>query len=153
MAPVEWHFSAVVKGASDAVFAWLSDYQSDDHNSAAFRKGAGQTKPPKHAAKRQILSREGNTLKIHDEWGRSRFDSTVELVPLSREVKITGAHGYSAVWKAVPEGDKTKLEVHGTWAPKGFLKLFVPLLRKGFVRDMELDFKGHTAELENDLAG
>lgn len=152
MAPVEWHFNAVVKGTSDAVFNWLSDYQSDDHTSPSFLKGSGETKPPKHAAKRQILSREGNMLKVHDEWGRSKFDSTVELVPLSREIKITGAFGYSSVWKAVPEGDKTKLECHGLWAPKGFMKIFVPLMRKRFVRDMELDFKGHTAELENDLS-
>ncbi len=152
MAPVEWHFNAVVNGTSDAVFNWLSDYQPDDHTSEAFRKGAGEKKPPKHPAKRAILSREGNMLKIHDEWGRSKFDSAVELVPLSREVKITGGFGYSAVWKAVPEGDKTKLEVHGVWAPTGFIRFFVPLFRKRFVRDMELDFKGHTAELENDLA-
>src|SRR5688500_10820524 len=114
MGSATWRATGTVEADPDRVYAWLTDFTDDDHNSPAYTRGAGippdkKTKP----SKREVLSREGNVLEIRDEWGGSKFTATVTLDPKARTVRIQGGMGYDSVWRATPEGSGTRVTVEG----------------------------------------
>lgn len=153
MAKMQWSQSSRVKASPDTVFAWMTDFQEDDHGRPAFVKGSGAPKKyTKKPSKRTIVSRDGNKVRIHDEWGRRKFDLDLELIPLDRTVDIKGPMGYHAVFKAVPDEGGTKVEASVAFEVKGFWGLLFGLFKKKFYRELNQDFAGHVADLENDLA-
>ncbi len=150
MAPLDWSKSTHVNIPPDVVFSWMTDFQEDDHGRTAFVKGTGAPKIYlKKPSKRTVVSREGNNVKIHDQWGGRKFDMQLELVPLDRTVKMQGPMGYSATWKAVPDQGGTKVEAQISLHMKGFRGLLAPLFRKKFYRDLEYDFNGHISDLQD----
>lgn len=153
MAKMQWSQSSRVKASPDTVFAWMTDFQEDDHGRPSFVKGSGAPKTyTKKPSKRMIVSREGNKVKILDEWGGRKFDMNLELIPLDRTVDMKGPMGYHAVWKAVPDEGGTKVEASVNFEVRGFWGLLFRLFRKKFYRELNQDFAGHIADLENDLA-
>jgi hypothetical protein len=153
MSAITWSKSTRVKASPDTVFAWMTDFQEDDHARHAFVVGSGAKKTyTKKPSKRTVVSRDGNKVKIHDEWGGRKFEMNLELFPLEREVKMTGPFGYQASWKAVPDEGQTKIEAHVELHMKGLMGFLAPLFRGRFIRELEQDFAGHIADLENDLA-
>ncbi len=152
MAPLHWTKATRVNVPPDAVFAWMTDFQEDDHGRPAFVKGAGSPKTyTKKASKRTVVSRSGNMVSIHDEWGGRKFDMELELVPLDRTVNMKGPMGYTAVWKAIPDAGGTKVEAIVSLNMKGFWGLLAPLFRKKFYRDLEHDFNGHISDLQDSI--
>jgi hypothetical protein len=150
MAPLDWSKSAHVKIPPDVVFAWMTNFQEDDHGRTAFVKGTGASKKyTKKPSKRTVLSSEGNHVHILDEWGGRKFDMQLELVPLDRTVKVQGPMGYFAIWKAVPDNGGTKVEAQISLHMKGLRGLLAPLFRKRFYRDLEYDFNGHISDLQD----
>jgi|SRR5581483_11255023 len=147
-----WRFEARVDATPDAAYAWMTDFTEHDHGSEAFRRGAKAKEGDARASKRTVVSREGNRVKIHDVWGRQSFDMDVELVPARREVVLTGQYGYSAVWRAEPDGAGTRIVNEGKLAPTGFMKLLAPLFARSFAKQMRSDFDGHLEEMREDLA-
>lgn len=152
MAPVTWKFAATVPAPPDAVFAWMQEFREDDHSNERFLRGAGVTKPPRRPAKRTIVRREGNAVELDDEWNGRKNRMRVTIVPERREIRLEGGFGYSATWRAVPDGTGTSVETEGTMAPKGLFGLLLPLFAKGAKRDLEKDFAGHLADLRESLA-
>lgn len=153
MAPVTWARSAVVEASPDAVFRWMSDFREDDHARPAFKRGAGVKDDGKPGAKRTILSRDGNVVRLRDEWGRRRFELAVTVDEKARTVTIDGEHGYRAVWRAVAEGAGTRVEASTTLAPKGLFGLLAPLFAGSFRKELDRDFAGHVADLEDSTKG
>jgi hypothetical protein len=152
MAPLKWSKSADVSDSPDAVFEWMTDFQPDDHARPAFVKGSGAKKTyTSHASKRTVLARTGNHVTIHDDWGGRHFEMELDLVPLDRTVKMIGPFGYSAVWKAVPNGDGTRLEANVALDVKGFFRFIMKLFQKRFFRELDQDFAGHVADLKDSL--
>lgn len=152
MGSVTWRCSDTIAASPDVVYTWLIDFTADDHNSEAYRRGAGVPPEKKRKpAKRTILSREGNVLRIQDEWGREKFVQTVTLDPAARSVRIEGGFGYLATWRADPDGAGTRVSVEGRMG-KGLvgsiMRLFEGRMRKG----METDFRGHLEELREAAA-
>ena len=153
MRTVTWSKSTQVKAPPSTVFEWMTDFQEDDHARHAFVVGSGAKKTyTKKPSKRTIVSRSGNSVKILDEWGGRKFPMDLELVPLDRTVKMKGIMGYEAVWKAQPDEGGTKVEANVSLTAKGLWGLLLPLFRKRFIRELEQDFAGHIADLENFLA-
>lgn len=146
---VSWSFSAHVPAPPDAVFAWVSDFREDDHARPAFLRGAGMKAP---AGRRRIVAREGNVVTLEDGMGRRAFRTRATVDAAAREVRVEGAHGYRATWRAAPEGDGTRLTCEGALAPDGLLRLFVPLFAKGMLRQVRADFDGHVADAVESLA-
>jgi hypothetical protein len=153
MAPLTWSKSQHVNATPDRVYEWMTDFQEDDHGRPAFIKGSGATKTyTKKPSKRTIVSREGNNVKIKDEWGGRTFEMDLELMALDRTVKMTGPYGYEAVWKAVPDEGGTKVEAAISLSPKGFFRFIMGFFKKRFFRELEQDFQGHIADMENDFS-
>lgn len=155
MAPTKWRFAGTVDADPDDVYAWLADHREDDHTSEAFFRGSGFTRKEAKGARREILSRDGDNLRLRDTWGRNTFESTVTLDPDRREVRIDGEHGYEGVWRAEDAGEgRTRVVSEGRMAPGNFLfKLFMPLFRGKFLRQIEQDFHGHIEEVRVEVAG
>jgi len=152
MAPIAWSKSARVEVSPDAVFEWMTDFQVDDHGRPAFVRGSGAAKTyTKKPSKRTLLSREGNKVKILDEWGGRHFEMDLELVPLDRQVNMIGPFGYAAVWKAVPDGDATKVDANVVLNVKGFMGFIMGFFKKRFYRELDQDFAGHIADLKDSL--
>lgn len=150
MAPLNWSKTAHVNIPPDTVFAWMTNFQEDDHGRPAFVKGSGAPKKyTKKQSKRTVVSSKGNHVSIHDEWGGRKFDMELDLVPLDRTVNMKGPMGYVAVWKAVPDEGGTKVEAHISLPMRGFWGLLAPLFRKKFYRDLEYDFNGHISDLQD----
>lgn len=147
---MKWRHEARIAASPDAVYAWMSDLREDDHAREAFLRGSG-AKPGGPVAKRTIVSRQGDRLKVHDAWGRKAFDLEVELAPVAREVRLHGGFGYRATWRAEPDGPGTRLVVEGEMAPSGIMRLFVPLFAKGMAKEMQADFNGHVEDLRSAL--
>lgn len=153
MAPVTWSRSALVPASPDVVFRWMSDFRDDDHARPAFKRGAGVKEDGKPGSKRTVLSRDGNVVRLRDEWGRRRFDLTVTLDERSRSVTIDGEHGYRSVWRAVAEGAGTRVNASTTLAPRGLFGLVAPLFAGSFRKGLDQDFAGHIADLEESTKG
>jgi hypothetical protein len=150
MAPISWSKSAHVNATADKAFEWMTDFQEDDHARPAFVNATGAKKAyEKKPSKRTIVSRQGNTLKILDEWGGQKFALDLELVPLDRVVKMKGAHGYQATWRAVPDEGGAKIEAQVSMNAKGLMGFFMRFFKKKFYRDLDGDFAGHIADLED----
>lgn len=150
MGAVTWHASAIVHASPDDVWAWMTDFTSDDHNGEAYLRGAGQ-KRPKKPAMRTIVSREGNVLRIEDRWNGSTYRQTVTLDPSTRSYRIEASMGYDATWRAVAEGGATRYEVDGRMG-RGALGSLMALFRGPIRRSMEADFRGHAEELREAMA-
>jgi len=151
--PVTWKLSGRLSARPAAVFAWMTDFREDDHNSEAYHRGAKTPEKERARAAHRVIDVEGATLKIHDEWGTSRFDARVTVDGDAREVRIEGEFGYSSVWRAVEDGSGTRVETEGRVAPKGPGKLFLPFIGKGLMAGIERDFNGHMEEMRVDLEG
>lgn len=149
MAELTWRQSAHVRAPADAVYAWMTDYTEHDHASEAYRRAVGAK--DKAQAKRKVVSRTGDTVVLEDAWGGKGFRATVTLDKAQRAVRIEGAYGYAAVWRAVPERDGTRVEVEGRMAPGGVFGLLLPLFGRKMREENEKDFRGHIADLEHDL--
>jgi hypothetical protein len=154
MADLKWSKSAQVPFPPDAVFAWMTDFQEDDHGRPAFVKGSGApkkyTKKPSH---RQVLERSGNSVHILDKWGGRTYDMRLELKPLDRSVEMKGPWNWHAVWKAAPHEGGTKVEASVDMRVGGFAGLLMSLFKKSFYRDLEYDFNGHISDLQDGLQG
>lgn len=152
MAPIAWAKSAHVDASPDAVFEWMTDFQVDDHGRPAFVKGSGADKTyTRRPSKRTILSRDGNKVKILDEWGGRHFEMDLELLPLDRTVKMLGPFGYEAVWTAVPDGAGTKVDARVVLNVKGLMGFIMGFFKKRFRRELDQDFAGHIADLKDSL--
>jgi hypothetical protein len=145
-----WTLRARIAAPPDRVFAWMSDYREDDHSNPRFVAGSG-AKASAKPAQRKIVSRQAGSVVLEDEWDGKRFRSTVRLDPAARTVTIEGEFGYRAVWRAIPDGAHTTLEVRGEMAPSGPMKLLVPLFAASQRKQSEADFRGHVADLEASL--
>jgi hypothetical protein len=156
MAERHWTKSARVNFPPDLIFEWMSDFQEDDHGRPAYIKGSGApAKYSKKPSKRTIVSRSGNNVKIHDQWGGKQFDMDLELAPLDRTIKMSGAWNYRAVWKAVPDSGGTKVEAEVTIRAGGLAGLLMALFmgKKKFYRQLDYDFAGHMSDLQDSLGG
>ena len=152
MAELKWSNSAQVKFPPDAVYAWMTDFQEDDHGRPAFIKGSGApAKVYKKPSKRTIVSRSGNNVKILDVWGGRTYDMDLELVPLDRTIIMKSQWNYHAVWKAVPHEGGTKVEAEVDMKVGGFAGLVMGLFKKKFYRDLSYDFNGHISDLQDSL--
>lgn len=149
MGSVTWRASGTVRADPDAVYAWMTDFTADDHGSEAYLRGSGQKKPKKPGV-RTILSREGNVLRIEDNWGGSTYRQTITLDPATRSYRIESGMGYHATWRAVPEGGGTRVEVEGRMG-RGIVGALMGLFAKPIRRGMEDDFRGHLEELRETL--
>lgn len=150
MGSVTWRLSGIVAASPDAVWAWLTDFTEDDHNSAAYRRGAGETKPQKKPSRREVVSREGNVIRLRDTWNGSTWEQTVTLDPASRSVRIQGGFGYDATWAATPEGNATRVSVEGRMG-KGIVGSIMKLFQGSTQKSMEKDFRGHMEDLRESL--
>lgn len=149
--PSAWSFAARVEAPPDDVYAWMSDFREDDHARPAFKRGAGMRPGDKRESRRAVVSREGNVVVVEDSWGRERYRLTVTLDPAAREVRLAGMYGYAGVWRAAPAGTGTRVESEGRIAPTGLARLFAPLFARTFMKQMEADFRGHVADLAEEL--
>lgn len=151
MGSVTWKGEAFIEASPDVVYAWMTDLTRDDHNSDAYRRGAGidPSKPAKPAV-RTVLSRDGNIVKIRDEWNGSTYEQTLTLDPALRTVRIEGTMGYQALWRAAPEGDGTRLSVEGSLG-RGLLGSFMRLFEGKMRRQMDQDLRGHVEDLRETL--
>ena len=150
--PKSWSFQARVAAPPDAVYAWMHDYQPDDHANADFQRGANV--PPKDRAKRNhrvVERKDERRLVVRDEWGRQKLEMEVELAPEAREVRLRGQFGYRGVWKATPDGAGTLVTSEGRLEPTGFARLFAPLFAGAFMKQMRADFDGHVEDMRTDL--
>jgi hypothetical protein len=151
--PARWLFSAHVAAPPDEVFRWMSDFREDDHSRPAYLRGAGvDPSKARVSSKRTVLSREGNVIRLLDEWDGRSFKATVTLAPERREVVIEGGFGYRATWRAAPEGEGSRVECAGEFGAKGIMRLVAPLFARSFEREMRKDFDGHVADLRETLA-
>lgn len=147
--PLVWSFSDLVQADPDAVFAWMTDYREDDHRSPAFLRGAGAKRG--EASHRRILARTASEAEIEDTWKGRTFRLRAVFDKENGEVRITGGYGYEALWRAVPSGSGTRVEVEGRVAPPGMLRLLFPLFARGMRRELEQDFRGHLEDLRSSL--
>ena len=151
MGSVSWRVSAVVAAPPDAVYAWMTDFTTDDHNSEAYRRGAGETKPAKKPSRREILSREGNVLRIKDTWNGQTWEQTITLDPARRSVRIQGGFGYDSLWTATPEATATRVTVEGKMG-KGLVGSVMRVFFQGSTqKSMGKDFRGHVEDLRESL--
>jgi len=150
--PRSWSFEAAVDAPPDAVYAWMTDYREDDHANADFRRGAGVSTEDRAHSHRVVERKDATHLVVRDEWGREKFELHVELAPAAREVRLSGAFGYGAVWRAEPAGAGTRVTVRGQLAPTGFAKLFAGLFAGRMEKQMRQDFHGHLAQMRAELA-
>lgn len=151
MGSAQWSCETLVDADPDVVYAWLTDFGKDDHNSEAYKRGAGvdprkKTKP----SSRVILSRKDNVLEIEDTWDGSTWRQTVTLDPAARTVRITGGFGYDSTWSATPEGNGTRLEVRGQMG-KGVVGSILKLFEGKTQKSMQNDFNGHVEDLKETL--
>lgn len=152
--PRTWSFEATLDAPPDAVYAWMTDYQEDDHANAAFKRGSGAAADDRAHSHRVVeRAADGRHLVVRDEWGRQKFELEVELAPDAREVRLTGAFGYSAIWRATPDGAGTRVRVDGQLAPTGFAKLFAGLFAGKMGTQMRQDFDGHVEQMRSELKG
>lgn len=149
MPEVRWREETFVPVAPDAAFAWLTDFRADDHDRPAYRRAVGASAG--RPARREVVAREGNVVRLRDAWGRRTIDATVTLDPDARAYRIEGPHGYAARWWVTPNPGGARLHVEGVMAPRGILGLLVPLFAKGMKREMALDFRGHVADMLHEL--
>jgi hypothetical protein len=149
--PRSWSFEATVDAPPDAVFAWMTDYREDDHANADFRRGAGVPADDRAHSHRVVERKDARHLVVRDEWGKERFELHVELAPEAREVRLAGAFGYRAVWRAEPLGAGTRVSVRGELAPTGVARLFAGLFASRMEKQMRDDFHGHLADLRASL--
>lgn len=151
MGSAQWKVEEHIEAAPDVVYAWMTDFRPDDHDSEAYKRGAGidPTKKQKPST-RTILSREGDTVRIRDEWGGSTYEQTLTLDRVARTVRIQGGMGYEALWRAAPEGSGTRLSVHGRMG-RGILGSLMKLFEGNMQKSMESDFRGHAEELRESL--
>jgi len=151
MGRVTWRFSDTVRARPDDVYAWMADFAADDHATEAFKRGAAYPEKKWKPSKRTVVSREGNVLRIKDEWGRGGFETTATLDAATRSVRIVGGLGYEATWRATPEGDGTRIEVDGKMG-RGLLGSLMKLVAGRSTREgMEKDFRGHVEDLRESL--
>lgn len=151
MGSATWRATGLVEGSPDEVYAWMTDFTSDDHNSEAFKRGAG-VKPGKKQkpSMRIVESRDANVLRIKDEWGGSAYTSTVTLDPVQRTVRIQGGMRYDSTWRATAEGPSTRVTVEGSMG-KGILGSIMALFERKIQKSMERDFHGHMEDLRETL--
>lgn len=128
----------------------MSDFREDDHARPAFREGTGMGEGAPRSV-RKVVSREGDVVTLEDEWGRRRFRTKARLDPARREVRLEGEFGYRGVWRAVPEGEGTRLEAETRIAPPFPFSLLTPLFGGKLKREAEKDFNGHVADLAHEL--
>lgn len=145
---MQWRFEDTIDATPDAVYAWMCDFQPNDHSREAYLRGA---KARPQASLRTVVSREGNHVKLHDAWGKEAIDLDVRLAPPEREVRVTGPWGYRATWRALPGPAGTRLVVEGELAPSGIMRLFAPLFAGRMRRQMEEDFRGHLEDARETL--
>lgn len=147
---VRWRLDTFVPVAPDEAYAWLTDFRADDHDRPAYRRAVG-AKPSKKPSTREVLSRDGDKLRLRDRWNGKTWEATVTLQPKDRAYVIEGAYGYRARWWVEENPGGARIRVEGEMAPSGVMKLFVPLFAKGMVREMETDFRGHVADMLHEL--
>ena len=150
MAALTWSFSRVVPAPADVVYAWMIDFQPDDHGRDAFLRGTGAA-PPDKPAHRKVTPRGHDAFHLDDAWGRHRYKLDVTLERARREVHIRGQMGYQATWRAVPAGESTRVVVEGRLPSRWPVSWLMPLFAKGMLREMQQDFDGHMADLEETL--
>lgn len=151
MAPVTWRHEGRVAAPPDAVYAWMTDFQADDHARPAFRQGAGVPPDDLTPSNRTVISRTGDTTVLEDRWGRRKFRLAVTLDRPRREVKLAGQFGYGSVWRATPDGDGTLLACEGRMAPRGLTRLLLFFFAGGLLREMATDFQGHLEDARHTL--
>lgn len=156
MGSARWYCSGIVAAPANVVYAWMTDFTEDDHNSDAYRRGAGvkprnakRGKPPA-PAKRTILAREGDVLTIRDQWDGNDWTQTVTLDPSTHSYRVEGKFGYEAEWRAIPEGNATRVEFAGKLG-KGLLGSLMGLFSGKMQKSMEADFQGHLEDLRETL--
>jgi len=151
MAPPRWYLKTHVAVSPAAAYAWMTDYRDDDHSRESFLRHAHGDAGGHHAA-RSITKHDKDLLEIRDRWGRNDWKSQVRLDRAKREVHISGDYGYRATWRAVSEGEGTRIECEGRIEPSRFMaRAFASLLGRRWQRQMEADFKAHVGELEEEL--
>lgn len=148
--PKEWKFETRVAAPPAAVYAWLSDYQNDDHTHEAFRRGSKAKKDGKHQ-RRVVERKDARSLVVRDEWGSQTYTMHVELAPEAHEVRLRGQMGYSGLWKVEPDGAGSIVTSTSFVAPRGFAKIFAPLFAGMFMKQMRADFDGHVEHMKSDL--
>lgn len=141
-----WRHEARIDAPADAVYAWMTDFREDDHAREAFVRGAGREAGAKDASRREVVSRQADRVQVRDTWKGRVFEMEARLDPQAREVHLTGAYGYRATWRALPEAGGTRLVVEGAIEARGVAGLFANLFGKRMLRDMEADFRGHVAD-------
>lgn len=151
MGSAQWACETHLDADPDAVYAWMTDFTRDDHNSEAYKRGAG-VDPGKKAkpSHREIVSREGNALRIKDTWEGQTWEQTVALDPAARTVRITGGFGYDSTWRATPEGGGTRLAVRGQMG-RGVVGSILKLFERKTQKSMQADFNGHVEDLRESL--
>ncbi|MHB8604313.1 MAG: SRPBCC family protein [Thermoplasmatota archaeon] len=149
--PVEWNYAAHVRAAPDAVFAWMTEFTEDDHTRPAFRRGAGMTRPVDRGSTRKIVSSQGDVVRVEDPWGGRGMPMKVTIDRAARATHLEGQWGYRSTWRAVADGDGTRVEVEGELAPPGLMRLFSGLFAGKMKKDLEADFNGHIADLRESL--
>ncbi|MEA3198833.1 MAG: hypothetical protein QOE90_261 [Thermoplasmata archaeon] len=147
---MQWRHEARIDAPADAVYAWMSDHREDDHAREAFLRGAGRG-PEGARSRREVVSRDGDVVKLRDVWGKRVFEMEARLDAKAREVRLTGAYGYRATWRAIPDGAGTRLVVEGAIEARGIAGLFAKLFGKRMLRDMQADFNGHVADARETL--
>ena len=148
--PARWNLDAFVPVEPDRAYAWMIDFRHDDHERPAYKRAVG-AKPSKKPSMREVLSRDGDTLRLRDTWNGKTWEATVTLLRKDRALLIEGAYGYRARWWVEENPGGARIRVEGEMAPSGVMKLLVPLFAKGMVREMETDFRGHVADMLSEL--
>ncbi|HEX2021830.1 MAG TPA: SRPBCC family protein [Candidatus Thermoplasmatota archaeon] len=151
MAPLRWQHETFVPVRPDDAYAWITDFRPDDHARPAYRRAVGATEKQAAKAHRQVVSREGDVVRLRDRWAGRAYDLTVTLDRPARALRVDGMMGYRATWSVTPSPGGARLRVEGEIASKGLFKLLLPLFAKGMLREMELDFRGHVADMVSEL--
>jgi hypothetical protein len=134
--------------ARDAVYAWWTDFQPDDHPG----------RPSPATSSREIVRRQGNEVWLRDRAVRPA------PVALEEKVILDPPHGYTVEarypgadvrygYRFEPEGEATRIRLEATVTPRHFGHLLLPLVRGRVLRYAVRDTDYHLRRMTQDLAG
>lgn len=132
----------------DAVYAWWTDFRSDDHPGG----------PSPATSSRDILRREG-----HEVWLRDRAARPVP-VTVDEHVILEPPHGYAVeaqypgadvryAYQFEREDEGTRVRLEATVTPRHLGRLLLPLFRGWVQRYAERDTDDHLRRMAQDFAG
>ncbi len=132
----------------DAVYAWWTDFRSDDHPG----------RPSPATSSRQILRRQPNEIWLRDRAARPAPATVEEHVILDPpngyavEARYPGADARYE-YRFEPDGQGTRIRLEADVRPRHLGRILLPLFRGRVQRYAERDTDYHLRRMAADLAG